>query len=150
LPGKIQSTSRQRSAPSRPPQPVSAKPAPAASPAIDHEAELKTALDTARQRESVLHQEVEQLKTALADQQTLISTLTQKLEQTAQLQAELEHAKGVILQLSAAVTTAPPPAAVPPPAASRHTHELQKILQHPIAITPPATTLSEAEIGWFD
>lgn len=153
-PGQPLASSHTAKVPSAIPTPEAAvAPPPSTLKPTTAEADLKTALDAALQREIALHQALDQLKTSLAEQQATVLVLTQKLEQTAQIQAELEHAKGVILKLSAAVSTAaqPSPASAPPSSTlTRHNQELKKILQHPIAITPPNSTLSEAEIGWFD
>jgi len=122
-------------------------------------ADLEESLRVAKRTEDALRQEVTHLEVELADQRTVIQTLTTELDQVKPIKRELEQAKQLILQLSEGnlkltaemdqLKQAQSERATQVPV-KKSMMELRNILRHPVQVQIPSTTLSNADIGWVD
>ncbi len=122
--------------------------------------ELQEILQAAYGKENSLQQQIANLQSDLQEQKILVQNLQAALEQSHQIKAELEQAKKVILQLSAANSKTTREVNLPKKEVNTPKQEkkgtssqklgLKKLPYHSIQPDSPSGKTFEKNVGWFD
>ncbi len=116
--------------------------------------ELKALLQSAKETESSLQEQITDLKSQLQEQKKLMKELQTQSSQEKQLKSELEEAKKTILQLaesnSQLSAKASPARKESKQLAPTKSTRTEKLPNYSDPSERPNTTLANKDIGWFD